>query len=263
MGPGIGDAVMLEPTIRAVANTCHHYAVQTKYPQLFEGMYPLVDQPPEGADVIDLGEDCPAARYESAAWPIEKSRTQLFLEEAGFFYAHQSPSLDLSPQEKEVSAEYQQTLGCQIGLATISAKYNNHLDGWRDYPYPDKLAQLLSRIGTVGWFDLQPLNSKWAEDFRGGLRQMMVRISSLSVMVAVDTALVHLAGALSIPQFCLFGPTNPQYRVAQYPNVNWLPKYEKWGRAYCWYQPCEGRYCLQTISPKQIYERVKMVLNIW
>jgi hypothetical protein len=229
MVPGIGDAVMLEPTIRAVANTCHHYAVQTKYPQLFEGMYPLVDQPPEGADVIDLGEDCPAARYESAAWPIEKSRTQLFLEEAGFFYAHQSPSLNLNAMESKEARRFKKKHDLQIGLATVSARYGNVLDGWRDYPYPDKLAQKLSRLGHVVWFDLQPLNSKWAEDFKGTLRQLMVRVKSLSVMVAVDTAMVHLAGALSVPQFCLFGPTDPQYRVAQYPNVNWLPKYEKCG----------------------------------
>ena len=259
---GIGDAVMMQPLIERLSQDNHgDFGLVTKFPDLFKGMYPLHDTPPEFAEVIDVGDPCPCSRYENETEKIEKGRVQLFLEHCGYGYNGQTPELKLTSEELSLSEEIKKEHGVQIGLSTTSAAYRNKLDGWRDYPYPEALAKELSSLGRVVWIHTEPLMTKYAEDFKGTLRDLMVRIKSLDLMVAVDTAAVHIAGALGTTVYGLFGPTDPELRIKSYPSSFWLPKYQKCGRAYCWYDPCKWRFCLQSLKPKTIQKKVKVLLN--
>ena len=260
--PGIGDAIMMQPLAEKLSREHHkNFGVVTKYPDLFRSMYPTYDKPPEFAQIIEAGEPCPCSEYESNSEIIKKGRTQIFLESKGYNYSGQSPELKLTPAELEVSNNIKAGKSPQIGVSTTSATYGNELDGWRDYPYPEALAKSLSSLGQVVWMHTEPLYSKYAEDFKGSLRDLMIRIKSLDVMVAVDTAAAHIAGALGVTVYGLFGPTDPVLRIADYPSAFWLPKYEKCGRAYCWYDPCKWRFCLQSLKPKTIQKKVKVILN--
>lgn len=260
--PGIGDAIMMQPLIERLYRDNHkNFGLVTKFPDLFDGMYPVYQSSPDFAEVIDVDEPCPCTLYESEAKVIKKGRTQLFLEVCGYTYKGETPELRLTRLELEKSKEIKEAKGVQIGVSTTSAAYGNVLDGWRDYPYPEALAKSLSSLGHVVWMHTEPLYSKHAEDFKGSLRDLMIRIKSLDIMVAVDTATAHIAGALGVTVYGLFGPTDPALRIANYPSVFWLPKYEKCGRAYCWYDPCKWRFCLQSLKPKTIQKKVKVLLN--
>tara|TARA_B100000809_G_scaffold1698_1_gene1941 strand:+ start:4430 stop:5239 length:810 start_codon:yes stop_codon:yes gene_type:complete len=262
VSPGIGDAIMMQPLIENLYRDNHKdFGLVTKFPDLFRGMYPIYDTPPEFAEVIDVDDPCPCSLYESEVKVIKKGRTQLFLESGGYTYKKEAPRLELTAVEQGKAEEFKGEQGVQIGLSTTSAAYGNVLDGWRDYPYPEALAKSLSSLGHVVWMHTESLHSKYAEDFKGSLRDLMIRIKSLDIMVAVDTAAVHIAGALGVTVYGLFGPTDPALRIADYTSTFWLPKYEKCGRAYCWYDPCKWRFCLQSLKPKTIQKKVKVLLN--
>ena len=262
--PGIGDAIMMEPTIRELS-LYQKVTVITQYPDLFEGTYSVVDNIPPGSKVIDLGHDgyCPCASYELEHIDdiIQKGRIEIFLDQVGLTYLRQCPSLKLSNSEiAAVDAARSGLSRPSIGLSLLASNYKDPLDGWRNYPYHKALIKQLGQWADITWLHTSspPLADVAWEPW--SIREIMVIIASLDAVIAIDSGPAHLAGALGVSLFGLFGPTDPNLRIGVYPQTNVIPMYTKCGRAYCWYQPCKGRYCLTTLSPRWIAKWVKSKL---
>lgn len=250
--PGLGDAVMFEPVLRRLKERGENVCVATPYPDVFNMTYDTVDKPPDYLskdNVIDLGLPCPCALYESKTDKIKKGRIELFLERAGLEYKNDIPKIRLDPVEKNY-------LNPKIGVALVSARYGELNDGWRDYPYINALIERLKKVGDITWFHTESVVLDNVHNFKGSVKELIHAINSMEYMVTIDSAAAHIAGALSIPQYSIFGPTDPTLRVSQYPNTNFAPKYEKCGKSYCWYNPCRDRFCLTTLSPKHIVKQV-------
>ena len=54
---------------------------------------------------------------------------------------------------------------------------------------------------------------------RMSLGELVVMLNMSSLVVSVDTAAMHMAGALKIPQVALFGPTNPYHWRPRHPGA--------------------------------------------
>jgi len=260
--PGVGDAVMMEPVLRRLSQG-NQLTVCTKYPDLFTGMYDTVDTSPPNTVVLSLGSDdvCPCAAYElDHIDNIKKGRVQLFMESVGFTYCGEVPQLRLKPEELKESRSMR-TARPRIGLSTISRNYDDPLDGWRNYPYSQTLITELCQWSEVVWLHNEPINAQveWGE---WTLREVMIRVASLGAVIGIDSGPAHIAGALGVPVFGLFGPTNPELRIAGYPNATWIEKHEACGRAYCWYKPCRFRFCLTQLKPKWISQWVRNTLML-
>jgi len=97
-------------------------------------------------------------------------------------------------------------------------------------------------------------------------------VEQCDVIVAPDSAILHVAGALQKTAVSIFGPVPPESRVNHYLNttamVAGLPC------QYCWYRPTCGhnQTCLSEISPEAVAkavwekkdeeEKVRKVLSI-
>jgi len=263
--PGIGDAIMMEPTIRELSL---HQTVNiiTQFPDLFSGMYKVVDRVPPGSRLLDMGHDgyCPCASYELDRIDevILKGRVEIFLDQIGVVHAGHRPRLKLIDSEiAAAAAARSQSDRPRIGLSLTASDYGNDIDGWRDYPYHRALIQHIDEWADVVWIHNEPppLDAEWDA---WSLRELMVTVASLDALIAVDSGPAHIAGALGVPLFGLFGPTDPNLRISVYPQVHTIPMYEKCGSAYCWYKPCKFRYCMATLSPKWIDEWVKHKLEL-
>ena len=266
--PGIGDAIMLDPLVRILHAADARSGLLTKYPALFSAApYPVYAVLPSGGRLLEVGSPCPAAAYESACesagQPIRKGRVQLFIEAAGEVYYRERhiPKLVLTAAERESVRLMQQSTKPRIGVATLSARYGHPFDGARDYPWTRALLKKLRKIGSVTFFHTEAMGVPGTTDFQGDLRELVVTIAGQHFMVSVDTAAVHIAGALGVPQLALFGPTDPALRVSGYPNTASIPRFERCGRAYCWYRPCRPKYCLSLLSPAALVKAVGRQLD--
>lgn len=258
--PGIGDAIMMEPVLREAAGRGWDVSLQSPYSDLFLGQYTSFDGEEFEGVVVDLGEPCPCARHESKGSAVDKGRVQIFLEAAGFEYHGQVPRLMLSEEDRR-AVENMRDGTLRIGVSTVSGTYGNRLDGWRDYPYGEALAKKLAHFGEVHWLHTSPPKSVKIHWERAGFVDLKRLVASMDMVVAIDNGIAHLAGALSVPLFGMFGPTSPWLRIKGYPKAHWIPKYEKCGRAYCWYHPCRGRFCLTTLKPQEVVKWVQKLLK--
>ena len=256
--PGIGDAIMLLPTLERLREHGHSVGILSKYPDLFSEftdfkVYRSRGEIPSRAQTLDY--EGPAAAYESKASKIQKGRVQIYLEHLGFEYRSDVPKLAVSYQQRAAQSK-------RIGLCLVARTYNDtKFDRARNYPYPVQLAEKARKLGDVTWFHTEPLGVPGVQDFKGNLVELVYEILSQNIVVSIDSAGCHIAGALGVPQLCLFGPTDPLLRVAGYPNAHWIENFKKCPFAHCWYNPCAEVYCLSTVSPREILRKVRRLLN--
>ena len=255
--PGIGDAIMILPTLDRLRQHGHRVGILSKYPDLFSEftdykVYRNRDEIPKGTQLLDY--EGPAAAYESQTSKIQKGRVQIYLEHLGFEYKGDVPQLRLTHEKKRMQSK-------KIGLCLVARTYNNSkFDQARNYPYPVALAKMARRLGDVTWLHSEPLGVPGVQDFKGNLVELVYEILAQNVIISIDSAGCHIAGALGVPQLCLFGPTDPLLRVAGYPNAYWIENFKKCPFAHCWYNPCAEVYCLSTVSPSEILRKVRRLL---
>ena len=283
---GLGDAIMLESVVSQV----YDY-LQDKYDDasivvvIDEALHPVFENHPAGITVMspekysttpmsdfvvfDVSVAC--ANFESEFAPaITKNRPEIWCEHIGMLSDHRSPTLYVTPEEKyragTIISEAIRKLGTQ-GIRLIGVGYRTQ-DEWRDYPHMVALVVELSKIENVAVLLLD--NGNIRETFssnvvhlnRLSLRELFACVSLCDAVVAPDTAHVHIAGALGVSQFAIFGPTDPSVRLADYTGLcTHPPLFEKCGRAPCWYSPCAGTFCLSLLHPKKIRQRVEAMLE--
>jgi ADP-heptose:LPS heptosyltransferase len=92
------------------------------------------------------------------------------------------------------------------------------------------------------------------------LRETAALMAAAGAVVANDSGLGHVAGALGVPTFLLFGPTPDRALGALPPNVEVLR--EPLGCAPCWFKQrfraCDGRVdCLGRLAPERVAAAIR------
>jgi ADP-heptose:LPS heptosyltransferase len=222
------------------------------------------DKPiPEGV-LLELGEPCPCATYESrckdqsGAFKIEKNRTEIFTLAAGLPWMPEditsNPVLYLTENEKTAVSVKHPAIGIELRTAEI----------WRNYPHMKKLARMLSKKYNVYAFGVNDgLHLPRIRNIVGRpLREVMSYIANMDLMFCPDSGLMHIAGALGVPLLALVAPTDPKVRLGSYPNAKWISV--ECAKFPCWYNPCHGFHaiqpCLTAIAPRKIMTQIKEML---
>ena len=274
---GLGDAVMLEPTISELwENIGEHDEI---WLQLLKWISPIFEHHPKVSSiltekedvrsfktiktVIDIrcDDDCPAAKYEANNCPnIVTSRQEIFTKFAGLNYDRRPPRLYLSKEEKYNAEQLKKyTPGIRVGIQLRAA------EKWRDYFYMDNLIWYLCK--KTNWhiflYDKEhaPIIGRAIPVVDKPLREVMWMMSTMDVMICPDSGLAHISAALGVKTYCIFGPTDPIVRMAPYGNhVYWNDEFKLCKRSRCWYTPCKRVWCLRLLSPRQIYKDIKQIL---
>jgi hypothetical protein len=211
--------------------------------------------------IFDCSDYC--ARYESAVQPnIDKNRPQIWVEGNGYTWHKRAPRIYLTAEERAFAKDYLKDFPRPI----VGVGYKS-VERWRDYPYMNLLIQALSKeYPTILVFHDKAIHVKFSENVHlivgARLRKLFALVGECAVVVAPDTAHVHIAGALGVPVFGLFGPTDGNIRLMDYGVPFGLPrKFTVCGRQPCWYSPCKGRWCLSTLSPSKVVAGVKALMQ--
>jgi len=207
-----------------------------------------------------LHHPCPASEYESACAPhIYKSRQEIFSESCGVDFDINNYNFVLHDNELNVYRE--------MGLANryIVLQLRSH-DCDRDYRFNRWLLYGLVKLGKKLDFEVVTVDAVQSYDVKGvlGLYNTPLAfiygvIATSLLLIGPDSAFPHVAGALQVPTLGLFGPTNPIVRLKYY-NANWMPRFTKCTKQWCWYEPCKFKFCM-SYKPKDILEKVDHILR--
>lgn len=96
------------------------------------------------------------------------------------------------------------------------------------------------------------------------LRELMVKVAACSVFVSSDSGLMHLATALGVPSFGLFGPTHPSLGFGPvglndraFHAGTWCSPCHRHGAAPCFR---ERRFCFDELDTEQIAAAITSAL---
>ena len=188
---------------------------------------------------------------------ITKSRQQIFCDVVGVDLSLDNYDVKFSDEELQVAHDV-------IGDNNVVGIHMRTSTHQRDYNYMIELVEhVASKVNAV-----ITLDHKWI--YKGkrsnvissihGIREKWAIISRLKMLIGPDSFAVHAAGAVGIPTYGIFGPTDPECRLAHYKNVAWSGKWKLptlrggpklgCGRQYCWYKTCRFRGCLNARSPR-------------
>lgn len=270
IGTGLGDLVMLLSAVQLMKQYARNAKIYVltlpAYAEILE-CHPDIervinegDPIPEGK-VIELGDPCPAAKYESDSkneygeYSIIKNRTEIYSIASGLQWKPERPKLYLSEEEKNENLVQHPAIGVAKRTAEI----------WRDYPHVKSLVKKLKKLANVYVIDIdKPLNMKGIYDIIGlPLRKVTQYIYQVDLMICWDSGPAHIAGALGTPILGLMAPTDGLVRFGIYDNVTLMKI--KCDRYPCWYNPCKGFHeyqpCLKNIKVKYILKEVKNILG--
>lgn len=97
------------------------------------------------------------------------------------------------------------------------------------------------------------------------LRELMVRLSGCAAFVSGDSGLMHLADALGVPTFGLFGPTHPALgfapageRSRAFHSGVWCSPCDRHGRAPCFR---DRRYCFEELDVNAVADALSAALR--
>ncbi len=280
---GLGDIICCEPVIRGIRKKYPHAEITFGTPRefscLFEGRseatykgYGSAKFTPlwlrkyvEQYDIfLDLcGPEATDEKYGSP----DCSRTESFCSYAGV--ESSCPEIHLAEHEKNTAMEELQSHPKPwIGIGPNGKNWT------KNWP-PERWGELIEKLpGTAFYFD-----SKNEPKFQGAisivgrpLREVAALVSQLDMMVAVDTGLLHLAGATGVKSYSIWGPTDPKRTLKHYHNAYYLdpaPYREKAGcrkPCMCVLTQClnESLYfskCMESIPTKAVVDDVLRILD--
>ena len=280
---GLGDAIMLESVVSQVydylklnnpGSKLFLMIKESLYPVFYNLPYPLTLMAVEDYNnmemlnftIFDVSKVC--ADYETAFEPaISKNRPEIWCEHIGILSDQRSPRIYLTPEE--CSSAWEVMRNRFEGKEKIIGIGYKTYDKWRDYDNIDWLIKELSKLDNVGICILDKskpsaqLPSNVIHFNTLSLRELFSYVYNCDLIIAPDTAHVHIAGSLGVPMYSIFGPTDPFIRLSCYNNTKMLSKpFTPCKRQPCWYHPCKERFCLSTLGPKTIVSQVKDFLGI-
>jgi lipopolysaccharide heptosyltransferase II len=134
------------------------------------------------------------------------------------------PRLHLSDAERVTGIAWRRSLQARGNrlLLGVHPGAGNPLRLWRSERFADLVKQLRETLAADVVVFAGPGEEERAADIlrRAGsgtlvsgltLRDLVVRISALDGLIALDSSAAHVGAALEVPVVCLFGPTLPQF----------------------------------------------------
>lgn len=97
---------------------------------------------------------------------------------------------------------------------------------------------------------------------RTGLKDLLAVIQNASFFICNDTGPMHMAAALNVPVFAIFGPANP-VRTGPYGNIHTIIRKDyPCSPCYAW-QPCSklGFRCMQDLSVDEVFAIVRRKMS--
>jgi ADP-heptose:LPS heptosyltransferase len=88
-----------------------------------------------------------------------------------------------------------------------------------------------------------------------GIRQTAAMINELDLIITLDSGLMHIAGALGVPNLAIFGGTDPGARTNHYPNTTAISR-SHLSCHPCWYDTsaCGGSLsCINSITVDEVF----------
>jgi ADP-heptose:LPS heptosyltransferase len=90
------------------------------------------------------------------------------------------------------------------------------------------------------------------------LKSLIEIIRGARFMVSNDSGPMHIAAALGVPVFAIFGPTDPK-RTGPYGEGHTIIR-EDISCAPCFKKKCDDIKCMKDLSVKKVYEIIKRKL---
>lgn len=281
---GIGDLLMMTPGFHALKKK---YPDQTIYLSIPKRYFAVFENNPD-VTLVDIEttplfpqryrrwfnfSDCPAARSEAVVAPrVKKSRIDIFAGALGIGFISRRqmntrPRYFISPEEAAFAESFwnEHDLNDRpvIGLQLFAD------ESYRNYPHNTALIEQLARNYKVLLFDAKPIPGYEHPNIIKidcySLRKAFALAGRCQLIIAPDSAFVHLSGALELPCIALFGPIDGKVRTRQYPTVEYLDARKELGCVPCWRNeviPCKltglrNSVCMSSISVERIVAKVK------
>ena len=234
--PGLGDIVSLLPVITyyLLHGKEVHLVSYPKYGKLINRIKPAVvvhERVPVLPDCsyYNLDSPCPAGLYErNAGSNVAYSRIELFGLACGI-----QPQYLFAP-----SIEYKHRERRFIGIV-LHATYK-----YRSPTFMMQIARFLKKYGVklVGE-NLSPVEDMTVTQCE--VHELIDELAECKAIISPDTGILHLAAAMRLPVYAIFGPTDPKIVCKYYDTVSYhVPKCPKHP---CWHSPCTGS--VHKISP--------------
>jgi heptosyltransferase-2 len=270
---GLGDVLMNTPVFRAIKEglkNCHlTYALPNEYVPVVENN-PYLDKvivyerDKINSDDYDLLIDLtrPCARYEHTHRPkVDLHRTEIFLKESGMDTKNKLPFYKVKDEERDEAKEYlkkRKFIGFQLRSAAEIRNWK--LDNFKTLSkmilskWEDTNIVLFDKDLIVNW-----LSSRVILFNNRTIRQVAALIEQATAMVTVDSGLMHLAGALKVPQVALFGNIDADCRMKFYPETKVIQLKKQLKCVPCWENYCGDLKCMNLITPEMVMNELEEI----
>ena len=288
---GIGDLLMMTPGLRALSKRIGRpveFAVPRRYLALFEsnpfvtalGIEDLPAAWYRRGPVIDLT-DCPASVAESRSAPmVTVNRIEIFARALGVKMEELrqhglQPVFEPSPTGRQGAETWLGSRRLQKG--TFIAMQASAAEGYRTWNGMSEAARSLAGTMPVVVFDDKPLRQDDPATLPGNIELAigldlstgLALACEARLIVAPDSALLHLAGARHIPCVGIFGPTDGAVRMSAYPQTIGVSRMAELPCMPCWRNqatPCMlsggmSSQCLELLPPGAVIEAVMRLLR--
>ena len=293
-GGGLGDLLTITVAIKELKRRFPSAYIIFKVSPQYK---PVLEHNPYIDDIIDLDQNierdifisysdpCPAGMYESSHnRNIFKSRIDIFSEYLGLSPKDKTPVFCLTDEEKNQGLKFFEECGAlakkRIGIAMFAAEI------WKSWTREGNLKlinMLVERNYVPVVFTMQSqemVNIKGVIDVHDEpIRKVASILKYCDIIITQDGGMLHLAGALEVPQICLLGPTDPKYRVKMYKGGHWIVRHNgicplKYNdNKFCWYySQCtvdehhkDGRTdivppCLKAIKAEEVLHKIEKII---
>ena len=250
---GIGDLLMMTPGIHALKQK---YPGETIFLAIPKNYFSVFRNNPD-VQLIDIENDkfdpsqfrkwfnftdCPAARTEARTAPkVKLSRVEIFARALGV-NRFQLKKYGTKPRYfiDNADAQFAEYFWEENGLTekTVIGVQLQADETYRNYPHTEKLVEALSRSFTVLIFDAKPISgfhfSNVTKIDRFSIGQAFALAGQCDLLIAPDSAFVHLSAALDVHCVALFGPIDGKMRTKHYPLCEYLDASKQLGCVSCW-----------------------------
>lgn len=96
---------------------------------------------------------------------------------------------------------------------------------------------------------------------RTSITQLKALIEKLDCVLAMDTAVLHLAAASSVPFVALFGPTDPRRHAPPANNGGAIVIRKNITCSPCYKDTCKTIECMKKISVEEVFDAIRSTLN--
>ena len=284
---GIGDVLMSTPLIRAIKMTIPHchlvYATDTQYSQ--GALADIINHNPfvdelipfhaiQDAEYDYLVDITATGLSKEKSGSIPPNRIDMFADAVGVdISADPVPIYIIEEKErKKAKAFINKKIPKKNKNTRMVAIQTRSNDARRTWPLDNsyQLIQMLAQDENMHIFVMDWGHSidKWTDLERSNVHLVMNQklvdiapiIDQMDVVIAPDSGILHLAGALQKKIVTIFGPIPPESRINYYANATVLTK--KLPCSYCWYSPrcakSDGHRfdCLTGVTPEMVHKAI-------